>query len=476
MDEKNREESFASLLAEHEDRASGVEQGEKVKGKIIAISGDDVFVDIGLKQDGILDRKDIVDADGNEAAVGDEVEAFVIGQSSQGARLSRSMSGAGVAALEDAMNAGIPVEGRVTGSCKGGYHVEVLGKTAFCPGSQMEMDDRELAGKQLQFLITKVENHGRNIVVSRRALLDRERRESWEKLKNELKPGDVVEGQITRIAPFGAFMELVPGIEGMIHISELSWSRVDAPDEAVIPGDRTQAKILSLDEDDKGRPRISLSRKQVENDPWEDVDKKFTPGQIVKGKTRRLTPFGAFIEIAPGIEGLAHVSEMSWEKRISKPEDVLEPGQEVDVKIKEITPEKRRISLSLRDAQGDPWNEAEKKFQVGSTVSGVVENRGPHGLFITLIPGVTGLLPASALKNAPEAYSKLNPGDKVEAKVQKLDSAARRISLMPTDSKEEVKETDTSWRNHARDAQDAGGMGLMAQALENAMRKKNQSR
>lgn len=478
------QENFAELLANHEAHADKLRPGQKVKGKIIAISGDDVFVDVGLKQDGVMDRKEILDNEGKETAgIGGEVEAFVIGISSQGIKLSRAMGGSGVEALEEAKDAGLPVEGRVKNTCKGGFQVEVLGKTAFCPGSQMEImpggQPEEPVGKQMRFLITRIENHGRNIVVSRRALIERERSESLDKLLESLKTGDVVEARIVRLAPFGAFAELAPMVEGMIHLSELSWSRVNSADEAVSVGDVTPVKVLGINHDDKGRVRISLSRKQAIGDPWEEVSSQFHSGDIVEGKVVRLAPFGAFVEIAPGVDGLVHLSEMSWEKRINKAEDALEPGERVQVKIKEISPDTRRISLSLRDAQGDPWATVEEQFSPGSKVSGMVESKSPHGVFVTLAPGVSGLLPASTIKNAPNSseLAKLASGDKVELVVQKVDTKARRISLAPLNAVN-AEEEDKSWREHTKSrptpSTESSNGGLMAQALQKAFKKKEQ--
>ena len=266
-------EDFAAMFAAQEAGTVRLQPGQKVTGTIITITGDSVFVDVGIKLDGIMDRKDILDAEGNESvAPGDSIEVYVVGTSAGEIRLSRSMSGAGMAALEDARDAGVPVDGRVTGTCKGGYTVSVRGKNAFCPGSQMDSvsvaDAEALVGRTMQFLIIRVENRGRNIVVSRRALLDRERQENLEKVLASLNVGDTVEGRITRLASFGAFMELAPGVEGMIHLSELSWSRVNSADEAVAVGDMVRAKLLSVSKDDKGRTRISLSRKKAEGDPW----------------------------------------------------------------------------------------------------------------------------------------------------------------------------------------------------------------
>lgn len=467
-------ESFAELLAQHESAsAAKLQTGQKVSGTVITISGDSVFVDVGLKQDGVMDRSEILDADGAETVKqGDTVEAWVVAISPQGLRLSRSMTGFGMAALEDAKEAQIPVDGKVRGTCKGGYQVDVLGKTAFCPGSQMEnfgdAQAEDLVGRQMQFLITRIENHGRNIVVSRRALVEKERRENLDKLLASINIGDTVEGRVTRLAPFGAFVELAPAVEGLVHISELSWSRVGNPDEAISIDDAVRVKVTGVAKDEKGQTRISLSVKQAQGDPWTDIDQRFAPGDSVEGKVTRLAPFGAFVELAPGIEGLAHVSEFSWEKRVTKPEDFLAPGERVTVKIKELNAETRRISLSIRDAQGDPWQDAQERFAPGTSITGTVESNGPHGLFVSLAAGVTGLVPKSALGSK---LSRLAAGAEIPVTVRSLDSAARRISLVPVqEGAETAPPAEKDWRAHIKT--DGGGMGIMAQALQKAMQKK----
>lgn len=480
-------ENFAALLAEHdaehENVADRVHPGQKVTGTVIDVAGDAVFVNIGVKIDGVAERKDFVDADGRECvAVGDVLELYVTGVSAQEIRLSRSMGGSGTAALEEARDAGVPVDGRVAATCKGGYSVEVLGKTAFCPGSQMDVasvaDAEGMVGRTLQFLVLRVENRGRNIVVSRRALLDRERQENLEKVLAGLNVGDTVEGRITRTAPFGAFMELAPGVEGMIHLSELSWTRVGSADEAVTAGDSVRAKVLSVSKDDKGHTRIGLSRKQAEGDPWNDVADKVSAGSVMQGRVVRVAPFGVFVELAPGIDGLVHVSELSW-KRVNRPEDVVSVGDTVTVKVKDVNTDGRRISLSMRDAEGDPWQDAGTRFAAGTTVSGTVESRAQFGVFVSLAAGVTGLLPAVVIRGSRNSaeLNKLDKGDSVTLVVQGIDVAARRISLAPEgyEGSPAPEREDRSWQQHAS-ARPSGGSGaglnIMAQALQDAMRNK----
>jgi small subunit ribosomal protein S1 len=470
-------EDFAAMFAAQDSKrpSKALAPGERVQAVIIAMSGDSVFLDVGVKRDGIMDKKDILDAQGQPTAnIGDTVEAWVVAVNAQEIRLSRSMSGSGVAALEDARDNAIPVEGRISSVCKGGYMVETLGKSAFCPGSQMDaaslQDPDTLVGRTLQFLVTRVENRGRNIVLSRRALVERERRESLESLLAGLNVGDILDSTVTRLAPYGAFVELAPSVEGMVHISELSWTRIEHPEEAVRPGDHVKVKLLAVTQDAKGNTRISLSRKQAEGDPWDEVEKRLSPGQVVQGKVMRLAPFGAFVELFPGLDGLVHLSEMSFGRRVQNAGDILSIGESVNVVVKEISTEKRRISLSLRDAGADPWADAAQRFPVGSPVQGIVEKRAPFGLFVELAPGVTGLMPntAAASSKQASALARLTSGASVNLIVQALDKEHRRITLVPEDS---VELEEQNWKQHgAERAPTSGGLGIMAQALQHALK------
>jgi small subunit ribosomal protein S1 len=279
----------------------------------------------------------------------------------------------------------------------------------------------------------------------------------------------VLDSTVTRLAPYGAFVELAPSVEGMVHISELSWARLEHPGEVAAPGDRITVKLLSIHQDAKGNTRISLSRKQAEGDPWDDVENRLHPGQTAQGKVTRLAPFGAFVELFPGIDGLVHLSEMSFSKRVNNAGDILSIGERVNVVVKEISAEKRRISLSLRDAGADPWADADQRFPVGALVQGIVEKRAPFGVFVELAPGVTGLMPnaAAASSRQASALARLTPGESVSLAVQALDKEQRRITLVPEDSAIE----DQNWKQHGAESADTpGGLGIMAQALQHALK------
>ena len=335
-------ENFEEMLEAYTGTDKPLSVGDKVSGPIIGISGDNLFVDIGAKIDGIADRNEFLGEEGElTVAEGDTVELFVTAVKADAIQLSKAVSGpAGAAMLEEAFNAKLPVEGKVLATRKGGFDVEVSKRRVFCPVSQIDTrfveQAEEYVGKTYSFLIIKFEQRGRNIVVSRRVLLEQEQAAARDEFLKNVNEGDLLDATITRTTNFGAFAELAEGVEGLIHVSELSWSRIAQADEAVSPGDKVRVKLLGIETDKKGQLRISLSAKQVQENPWNRVDTELTAGEVREGKVVRLTPFGAFVEVLPGIDGLVHVSEMSYTKRVHKPEDVVAVGDTVSVKVKSI--------------------------------------------------------------------------------------------------------------------------------------------
>ena len=475
------EMSFAEMLAEHErDEApqSRLAPGQRVSVRVVAITADTIFVSTGSKVDGIVDREEL-EVDGElPVQVGDMIDLYVVTVSPQEVKLSKILRGAGsLSALEEAKDAGLPVEGKVTGQVKGGYAVDIMKRRAFCPSSQIDLrqpeDPEAPVGKTYPFLITRLEKGGRNIVVSRRTLLEREQAENREALLAEVHEGDVREGVVTRLAPFGAFIELAPGVEGLAHLSELSWTRVGQADEAVSVGDMVRFKILGIARDDKGT-RISLSLKQVTDDPWKDAANRLTVGDVVTGKVVRNAPFGAFVEVLPGVEGLVHLSELSYEKRVNKADEVVVPGDVVSVRIKEVDADKKRISLSLRDASGNPWDTVAETLPIDADLTGTVEKRAPFGLFITLSPGITGLMPSGVIQASPsrKELERLSPGDPVGVRVKSIDVENRRISLAPAGEEGADDQGEKDWKRHAPKAAPAPSMGSLGFALQAAMKKK----
>ncbi len=410
-DEQNppeEEMSFADMLAAYDDgRSNTLQVGDKVLAKIIAIGKDAVFVDTGTKIDGTVDRAELTDEDGNvSAVVGDRLDLYVVAMSESEIHLSKALAGAGgLDLLREAHQSQMPVEGKVQATCKGGFEVRMVQRRAFCPVSQMDVqyieDPENYVGQEHLFLITQFEERGRNIVVSRRRLLEKEQAEAQKAFLAATAPGAICEGRVTRLAPFGAFVELVPGLEGLVHVSELAWSRVDNPGDVVAEGETVRVKILAIEDGDKpGRKKISLSVKQVQGDPWQTEIERFQPETVVPARIMRCMPFGAFAELTPGIEGLIHISALSFTQRVRKPEDIVAPGESVRVMIKSIDRENRRISLSLKDVAGDPWQTVTEDFKLGQIVEGMVEKRAGFGLLVTLAPGITGLLPQSRFGEA----------------------------------------------------------------------------
>ena len=474
IDEKelDEEESFADLLDTYSTGANeDVRVGDRVRGEIISIGKDTVFIDTGSKIDGIVDKEELLD-DNLEMPYkeGDILELYVISYTGNGIRLSKALSGVGgLPVIEEAYENAVPVEGKVKSVCKGGFNVEILQKRAFCPVSQMDMkyveSPDDYVGETYLFLITQFEEDGGNIVVSRRELLKIEQEKARSEFLHDIIIGSQLEGRVTKLMPYGAFVELFPGIEGMVHLSEMSWSRVKNAEEVLKTGDLITVKVISLEDGkEPGQMKIALSIKQVSEDPWNSVKDRFSVGAKVKGKVTRCEKFGVFVGIEPGIEGLVHISEMSY-RRVLKPEGIVKTGDSVDVMIKEIDVEKRRISLSMKDAEGDPWIDVLEKYPVGRSIEGKIEKKERFGVFVELEPGITGLLHKSKIDNfhTPALIEKLREGDAIRVVVEEIHPDERKITLSPGDS---MKEDE--WRDYTEnEGRPLGSLGdKLLQALK----------
>ncbi|HIJ55220.1 MAG TPA: 30S ribosomal protein S1 [Deltaproteobacteria bacterium] len=467
-------ESFAELLESYQAGMSeDLKVGDKIKGRIIAMDATNVFVDTGTKVDGVVDKEDLMDdSDTFPYEQGDQLELYVVKVDESEIKLSRAIAGiGGLNMLQEAYKSRIPVEGKVKAVIKGGFQVDVLQRTAFCPISQMDIKyvetPEDYVGETYQFMVKRFEENGRNIVISRREILEKEQREAQQAYLKDLVLESIVEGKVTRLMPYGAFVELTPGLEGMVHISELSWSRLQKPDEAVKPGDTVRVKVLGMEPGKKeGQLKISLSAKQATGDPWDTLGDTIHNGDRIKGKVTRCMEFGAFVEVSTGIEGLVHVSEMSYVKRVHHPEDIVTAGDTVWVLVKEVDAVNRRISLSIRDAEGDPWADIHDKYSIGQAVEGIFEKKEKFGYFVTLEPGVTGLVPKSKVgkTSAAGAIDKLKQGDAITVIIDEIQSEARRISLGITDAKDEE-----NWQSFSEDSgQSLGALGeQLKRALEN---------
>jgi small subunit ribosomal protein S1 len=364
----DQDDDFAAMFAESQKGAPRQKRpkvGDMVTGKVISLGKDAVFVDVGGKAEGVLDREQVSDKEGALLVkIGDTVEARVVNDGG-GVLQLRVKVGRGPQAsaeLQQAFELGIPVEGTVTEVIKGGVSVDVAGMRGFCPASQIDarfVEDLSVyVGQKLQFRITKYEP--RNLVLSRRALVEEEKEKLAVETRKKIEVGTVIRGRVVGFKPFGAFVD-IGGMEGMLHISELGFSRVEKPEDVLRLGQEIDVAILKIEPGEKGKgERISLSLKALANDPWNDTTAHLREGARVKGKVTRLQPFGAFIEVAPSVEGLAHISELGAGRRIQHPKEVLSVGQEVEATVLAVDHERRRLSLSLAASKdGSPEDVAE---------------------------------------------------------------------------------------------------------------------
>ena len=477
-DDDNNEENEQSFAAMLDAYSPGLEAeiniGDKIRGKIISIGKDSVFVDTGSKMDGVVDKAELMDKDKQLAyEAGDMLELYVVAMTDDEIRLSKAVSGiGGLQMLKEAYDKAVPVEGKISETCKGGFRVEVLQRRAFCPISQVDInyveDPAEFVGKTFNFLITTLEERGKNIVLSRRALLAQEQEKSRKAFYETLSVDSELEGRVTRAMPYGIFVQLADGVEGMVHISELGWSKVAQPEEVVRVGETVRVKVIGIEPDKRpGMLKIGLSMKRLSADPWDSADQKFHAGDKILGKITRCAKFGAFVEVAPGIEGLVHISEMSYTKRIINPADVVSVGETVSVLIKEVDMEKRRLSLSIREAEGDPWVDVAEKYAVGQSLEAVLEKKEKFGFFVKLEPGVTGLLPKSKLgkSRGSSELEKLKEGDPIPVVIEAINTGERKITLMPGNSEDEQ-----NWQKFSDDS--GPSMGSLGEKLQRAMTQK----
>jgi small subunit ribosomal protein S1 len=439
FDDESSEKGSSEFARMFEESMTGIGKklspGDKIRAEVLSLGKDEVFVSTGTVDDGVVLKSELVDKEGKLGVnIGDFIDLYVTRVQGGQVMLSPKPTAKNMAEdLEDAFDMMLPVEGRVTEPCNGGFRVSLMGKTAFCPISQMDLrridDPSAYIGKKFEFVITQFGERGRNIVVSRRKLLEEQKELSQAAFAEDHKVGDIVRGVVTRLEKYGAFIEIAAGLEGLCHISEVAWSRLSEPNEVLQVGQEVDAKILKIEEG-SGRLNISLSIKQAGGEPWANMPAHIKAGEIVEGKVTRCVKFGAFVELAPGIEGLIPLSEMSYTKRVLRAEEIVKEGERVSVMIREIRPDDRRLSLSLKDAGGDPWAMVSYKFPEGSVAKGRVERREPYGIFVKLDDGIVGLLPKSkALENPDFPYEKVKIGDEVTVEIGDVKLDERRISL-----------------------------------------------
>ena len=405
-----------------------------VKGKVVKITDNEVLVNVGLKSEGVIPADDFDSI--KDISIGDVVDVYLddIGGAKGLATISKRKADFFKVweEVQEAYNEEIPVEAEVVRKVKGGLMVKVFGTEAFLPGSQIDIKpardvDFEI-GSKFNVRIIKVNFKRRNIVVSRRVLIEEKQKAKVEEFFNEIVESKVVKGIVKNITEFGAFIDL-GGIDGLLHITDISWGRINHPSEMLSIDDEVEVKVIKVDKEAR---RVSLGLKQLKPDPWEKMEEKYKIGDQIEGKVVSLTDYGAFLEIEPGIEGLVHVSEMSWTKHIKHPSEVMKVGEDVQAIILEVDEKSRKVSLGLRQAVPDPWEDVDKKYPVGSAVKGKVVNLTSFGAFIQLEEGVEGLLHISDIswtRRIGHPKDVLDRGKMVECKVLSIDSDERRISL-----------------------------------------------
>jgi small subunit ribosomal protein S1 len=470
----NGESSFEELLkASSEAPGRKLFPGDKVSGKVFKVSKDSVFVELGGKSEGIADIQEFLDKEGNlTVKQGDWVEMRVA-STRDGIHLTKGMKvqgGDALGMLREAKESLIPVEGRVAGVVKGGFEVNLSGTRAFCPIGQIDLQfcekPEEHVGARYSFRIMEIKEKGKNIIVSRRGLLEEEREKKSKETLARLKPGLECEGRVTKLADFGAFVD-IGGVEGMVHISEISHGRISHPSEVLKPDQQVKVKVLKFEADKDGRPKISLSLKALEPDGWEKGF-GFEEGEIIRGKVSKLTDFGAFVEVAPGVDGLVHISEISYE-RVSHPSRLLHEGDGVDVLIMGIDRQAHRISLSIKEAavknrmeeEGEGSDRA--RLEVGQVLRGIVEDSKPYGIFVRLPqlgPKVRGLLPMEELNDSGKrgVKKKFPRGQEIQVEIISIDGTGKiRLSQKVIDEREDRE----SYRKYLEKDEKNGKLGTL---------------
>src|SRR3954447_26773659 len=429
-------ESFASLLDESMGVANSLE-GTVVKGRVISIENDIALIDVGLKSEGRVPLKEFaVGGTEPEIHVGDTVEVFLerMEDKKGEASLSREKARREEAwtQLEKSFQANDRVTGVIFGRVKGGFTVDLNGAVAFLPGSQVDIrpvrDIAPLLGSPQPFQILKMDRSRGNIVVSRRAVLEESRAEQRSELVASLKEGQILNGVVKNITDYGAFVDL-GGVDGLLHVTDIAWRRINHPSEALHIGQSVKVQVIRFNAETQ---RISLGMKQLEADPWEGVELKYPSGAKFKGRVTNITDYGAFVELEPGVEGLVHVSEMSWTKKNVHPGKIVSTSQEVDVMVLDVDPQKRRISLGLKQVMPNPWDAFLEEHPVGRTVEGEVRNTTEFGLFVGLPGDIDGMVHLSDIdwnRAGEDAVKDFRRGETVRVKVLDVDADKERISL-----------------------------------------------
>jgi small subunit ribosomal protein S1 len=427
-------DEYTRLLEMYEGTIKDIKEGEIVTGTILGVTKDDVIVDVGFKSEGIIPLSEFPMP--INIIVGEKIDVYLEAIEDQNGQLILSKQKADFMrvwdTIQDSHDSGALVAGRLVRRIKGGVVVDIMGVDAFLPGSQIALrqvpDFDALIGTMMDLKIIKLNKNRRNIVVSRRVVLEEERETKKATLLKEIQVGQVREGIVKNVTDFGVFIDL-NGVDGLLHITDMSWGRIKHPGEMVSLSDRISVKILDFDEKTS---RISLGLKQLTPYPWENIEVKCPIGKKVTGKVVSITDYGAFVELEKGVEGLIHISEMSWTQHIKHPSKIMNVGDKIDAVVLSVDRENEKISLGIKQMEPDPWDTIEKKYPIGKIVSGKVRNLTAFGAFIELEEGIDGLIHISDMswtKRIQHPSELMKKGDKIEVKILRIDHENRRISL-----------------------------------------------
>ncbi len=428
------EEVRREMEALYEESFKDLEEGEIVRGRVLEITPTEVLVDVGFKSEGVIAADEFPNLEAIKP--GDEIEVFLERMENQDGLVVLSKQRADFVKVWDrvkaAADSGEVVEGRLLRKIKGGVVADLYGVEAFLPGSQVSIRQvhnlDELFNQTLRFKIIKLNKRRRNIVISRRVVLEEEREKMKSELLSELEKGQVREGTVKNITDFGAFVDL-GGIDGLLHITDMSWGRVTHPTEVVKIGEKIKVKVLNFDRD---RERISLGLKQLQPYPWENVEEKYPVGQRVSGKVVSITDYGAFVELEEGVEGLVHVSEMSWTRHVRHPSKLVNVGDAVEAVVLKVDKEHEKISLGMKQTEPDPWGTLDLKYPPGTRLRGKVRNLTNFGAFVEIEDGIDGLVHVSDMswtKRVMHPSEVVKKGDEIDVVVLKIDRDERRVSL-----------------------------------------------
>ena len=435
METEKKNDSFLEELSQmYEDSISDIKEGQLLKGKIVQISDKDILVDVGYKSEGVVHKSEFSDPD--ELELGGEIDVMLESKENDMGMVVLSHEKAkrfkGWQNIIDNYKEGDVLHGKVFKKVRGGFMVDV-GMEAFLPASLSMMQDSgggdNLLGEKLDFKVVKINIPRKNIVLSRKEIVEEKRKEEKQSILECLNKGDVVKGVVRNITDFGAFVDIGGGITGLLHITDISWGRINHPSEMLKVGDDLEVKILDFD---KSNVRVSLGLKQAAPNPWEDVVMKYPEGSVTRGKVVNIMPYGIFVELEKGIEGLIHISEFSWSKKIGHPSEKFKTGDKVDAVVLKIDKNSQKLSLGIKQLGDDPWKDVDARYKVGDRVKGVVSAVTDYGAFVELEKGVEGLVHVSDLswtKRIAHPKDLMKKSEEIEAVVLNVDEQNRRIAL-----------------------------------------------